>query len=46
MSLSHWFNKYGNTNKYRVLVGDIFKGNKSIEVTWADLPKVEYKQAA
>ena len=38
MTLSYWFNKYYHQeDKYRILVGDIFKGNKSIEVTWEDI---------
>ena len=46
MTLSHWFNKYHNQkDKYRILVGDIYKGNKSIEVTWGDMPQVLDKAA-
>ena len=44
MTLSYWFNKYyDHKDKYRILVGDIYKGNKSIEVTWGDLPQLDTK---
>ena len=36
MTLSHWFNRYHKEkDKYRILLGDIYKGNKSIELEWA-----------
>ena len=36
MSLSSWFRRYyDKKDKYRVLLGDIYKGNKSIELEWA-----------
>tara|TARA_R100001460_G_scaffold34877_1_gene67525 strand:+ start:997 stop:2241 length:1245 start_codon:yes stop_codon:yes gene_type:complete len=35
MSLSSWFRRYyDQKDKYRILLGDIFKGNKSVEVQW------------
>ena len=44
MTLSYWFNKYyEQKDKYRILVGDIYKGNKSIEITWGDLPQLDNK---
>ena len=36
MSLSSWFRRYyDKKDKYRILLGDIYKGNKSIELEWA-----------
>ncbi len=36
MSLSSWFRRYyDQKDKYRILLGDIYKGNKSIEIQWA-----------
>ena len=36
MTLSSWFRRYyDQKDKYRILLGDIYKGNKSIEIDWA-----------
>ena len=38
MSLSSWFKRYHNQkDKYKVLLGDIYKGNKSVEVEFKSL---------
>ena len=38
MSLSSWFRRYyDKKDKYRILLGDIYKGNKSVEVEFKSL---------
>ena len=38
MSISSWFNRYHHQpEKFRMIVGNMFKGNKSIEIEWANI---------
>ena len=37
MALSKWFNDHEKKNDYVILMGDMFKGNKTIEMGWADI---------